>query len=161
VGIENKKSTGKLIGVISDTHNLLRPEAVEALRNVDLIIHAGDFCKLTIIEELEKIAPVIVVRGNNDKGSWTDEIPICREVEIEGILLYIIHDIKDMNVHPASPGINVVISGHTHKPLIKENNDILYLNPGSAGSRRFNLPVTIGKLKINGSDVKAELTHLL
>ncbi|MCA1625752.1 MAG: metallophosphatase family protein [Acidobacteria bacterium] len=146
---------------MSDTHNLLRPEAVEALKNVDLIIHAGDICNLKILEELRMLAPVVVVRGNNDKGPWVNEIPIYKVVEIDGIFIYVIHDIKEMNVYPAPLGINVVISGHSHKPLIKEHNDILYLNPGSAGPRRFNLPVSIAKLKVNGKDVKTEITQII
>jgi putative phosphoesterase len=159
--IKNQKSTEQLIGIISDTHNLLRPEAVEALRNVDLIIHAGDICKLSILEELEKIAPVIAVRGNNDKGSWVEPIPIYKVVKINEVLIYVIHDIKEINEYPVPPGISVVISGHSHKPSIKENNNVLYLNPGSAGPKRFTLPVSIGKLRIIGKVVKAKLTQII
>lgn len=157
----NKKTKGSSIGVISDTHNLLRPEAIEALKNVDLIIHAGDICKPEIVEDLKKLAPVFVVRGNNDKGAWAEDIPVYKIIEIEGVLLYIIHDIKEMNVYPALPETKVIISGHSHKPSIKTHNDVLYLNPGSAGPRRFNLPVSIAKLKVHGIQVKAELTQIL
>jgi putative phosphoesterase len=158
---DNQKTKDSLIGVISDTHNLLRPEAVKALEKADLIIHAGDICKLEIIEKLKMLAPVIVVKGNNDKAAWANDIPIYKVIEIDGILIYIIHDIKEMNVYPAPHETKVIISGHSHKPSIKQHNDILYLNPGSAGPRRFNLPVSIAKLKIHGKQVNAEITQIL
>jgi putative phosphoesterase len=159
--IANQKTNGHLIGVISDTHNLLRPEAMTSLENVDLIIHAGDVCNSGILEELQMIAPVVVVRGNNDKGAWANDIPIYKAVEIEEVFIYVIHDIKEMCLYPAPNEINVVISGHSHQPFIREENNILYLNPGSAGPRRFNLPVTIAKLNVNKKDVKSELVQLL
>jgi putative phosphoesterase len=156
-----RKTKGDLIGVISDTHNLLRSEAVEALKSAALIIHAGDICKPEIIEELKEIAPVIVVRGNNDKGVWANDIPVYEAIEIEKILIYIIHDIKEISHYPAPAGTKIIISGHSHKPQIKHYNDILYLNPGSAGPRRFNLPVSMAKLNLQGRQVKAEITRLL
>jgi putative phosphoesterase len=156
----DQKTKVKIVGVLADTHNLLRPEAVEVLKNADLIIHAGDICRPEIIEELKNLAPLIVVRGNNDRGRWSEDIPIYKAVEIDEILVYVIHDIKDLNAYPAPPGANVVISGHSHKPLIKQRNDILYVNPGSAGPRRFNLPVSMAKLTIKRNVVSPELIQM-
>jgi putative phosphoesterase len=155
-----KTKVDSAAGVIADTHNLLRPEAIEALKSVDLIVHAGDVCRPEILEELEILAPLAVVRGNNDRGAWSEEIPIRRTVQIEEILVYVVHDIKDLRVHPPPPGMNVIITGHSHKPSIEERDGILYLNPGSAGPRRFNLPVSMAKLTVKGNAVTAELIRI-
>ena len=149
-----------LIGVISDTHNLLRPEAVEALAGVDLLIHAGDICNAEILEDLRKIAPVTVVRGNNDKGLWTETIPVFKVLKVAEVSIFVIHNIKEMEINPSEAGINVVISGHSHKSYIEKRNDVLYLNPGSAGRKRFSLPVSLARLKIDGREIEAEIIQL-
>src|SRR5215203_7187553 len=128
-----------LIGVISDTHDLLRPEAVAALRGVDMILHAGDIGKPEILDELNKIAPVTAVRGNNDTGDWARVIPDRQLIKIDDVSIYMLHDLKELDLaHQAAP-VHVVIAGHSHKPLIEDRNGILYINPGSAGPRRFKL----------------------
>ena len=147
-----------LIGVISDTHGLLRAEAVEALRDVDLILHAGDIGGPEILLELEKIAPVTAVRGNNDKGAWADDIPDRQTIEAAAVSIYMLHDLKELGAVAAGP--RVVVAGHSHKPVIEERNGVLHVNPGSAGPRRFKLPVTIALLKVGGG-VSAEIVHLL
>ena len=157
---DNKETKTKLIGVISDTHNLLRPEAVEIIKNTDLIIHAGDVCRSNILDELNTYAPVAAVRGNNDKNAWAESLPVYRVIEVGEIFIYVIHDIKELNIYPAPPGINIVISGHSHKSSIKERDKILYLNPGSAGPKRFSLPVSVALLKITGKNVEAEIVSL-
>lgn len=148
------------IGVISDTHGLLRPEAVEALRGVDMILHAGDIGGPEILEELSRIAPVTAVRGNNDKGDWARDIPDRQLVTVEGVRICILHDLKDLDVTPSSERLHVIIAGHSHKPLIEDRSEVLYLNPGSAGPRRFKLPVSIALLKVEGG-VSAEIVDLL
>lgn len=154
------KKTGNLIGVISDTHNLLRPEAVAALTGVELILHAGDICKPQILEELSSIAPVVAVRGNNDKGGWAKDIPVFEVVEVGAVSIFIIHDIKEMSISSAITGFKLVISGHSHKPFVEERNGILYLNPGSAGPKRFKLPVSLARLRIDGENLDIETVKL-
>ncbi len=149
-----------LIGVISDTHGLLRPEAKEALKGVDFILHAGDIGKPQVLEELRAIAPVIVVRGNNDKGQWADAIPERKVFEIGAISIYILHDLKELDLDPAAAGFNVVISGHSHRPSLQESRGVLFLNPGSAGPRRFKLPVSVAHLQIIGERVNAQMVEL-
>lgn len=148
-----------MIGVISDTHGLLRPEALEALTGVDAILHAGDIGKPEILEELNKIAPVTAVRGNNDKGDWARDIPGRQLIEINGARIYMLHDLKELDLSPEHAGIRVVITGHSHKPVIQNRNGILYLNPGSAGPRRFKLPITFALLLVRDG-VSAEIVDL-
>ena len=138
---------GAHIGLISDTHGLLRPEAVEALRGSSLILHAGDVGKPEILEELRKIAPVVAVRGNVDKGDWLPETAV---VETEHGLIYVLHDLKELEIDPAAKGYRMVLSGHSHKPGSEERGGVLYVNPGSAGPRRFRLPVTVARLDLRG-----------
>ena len=154
---KNQKTKGNLIGVISDTHNLLRPEAIEALKNTDLIIHAGDICNPKVLEDLRLLAPVAVVKGNNDKGLWADNLPVFKLIEVDEIYIYVIHDLQEIKFYPIPPETNVLISGHSHKPSLKKQDEILYLNPGSAGPRRFNLPISVALLEIKGKNVKAKL----
>ncbi|HYR45143.1 MAG TPA: metallophosphoesterase family protein [Terriglobia bacterium] len=155
------RTTGrKLIGVISDTHGLLRPEVAEVFTGVNLIIHAGDIGTADVIEELKSIAPVIAVRGNNDKGSWASAIPETEVAEIGGVRAYILHDLKEIGVSPAASRFQVVISGHSHRPLIETRDEVLFLNPGSAGPRRFKLPVSVARLTIEGSVVNAKIIEL-
>lgn len=150
----------KFIGVISDTHNLLRPQAINALGGVDLIIHAGDVCNPQILEELNSIAPTIAVRGNNDKGGWAEKLPVFETVKAQNVYIYVIHDIKELHIKSADEKFKVVISGHSHKPSAENKNGVLYLNPGSAGPRRFKLPVSVARLKIDGENVEAKIIEL-
>ncbi len=149
-----------MIGLISDTHGLLRPEALEALRGVDQIIHAGDAGTLTVLAELSQIAPVSAVRGNVDVGPWSQGLPTTRVVEAEGVLLYVLHDLGRLELDPAAAGFAAVISGHTHKPVVERRRGVLYITPGSAGPRRFSLPVSLALLRVNAGVAEAELVPL-
>ena len=148
------------LGVISDTHGLLRPEAVEALRGSDRILHAGDVGAPKILEALAKIAPVTAVRGNVDTASWARALPVTEVVEAGGVLIYMLHDRGQLDLKPEAAGFRVVVYGHSHQPKIEEKNGALYFNPGSAGPRRFSLPVSVGRLKIKVGKVEAELVEL-
>jgi uncharacterized protein len=145
------------IGLISDTHGLVRPEALAALAGVSHIVHAGDIGSEDVLAQLRAIAPVTAVRGNNDKASWAQRIPETDTLEIEGRTLYVLHDLGELDLDPAAAGFSVVVSGHSHKPVITRKGDVLYINPGSAGRRRFKLPVTIALLEIDGGEIHA--TH--
>lgn len=147
------------VGVISDTHGLLRPEAVKALANSELILHAGDIGKPEILAELEAIAPVIAVRGNNDQGEWAEAIGDRQTFKIEDISVHLLHIGQEFNRLEAAD-VQVVISGHSHKPSIVEQNGILFLNPGSAGPRRFKLPISVAHLQIEGRAIHAEIVEL-
>jgi len=148
------------LGVISDTHSLLRPEALEALRVSDRILHAGDIGAPEILEALAKIAPVTAIRGNVDTGAWARSLPTTEVVEAGAVRIYMLHDLGQLDLKPEAPGLCVVIYGHSHQPKIEEKNGVLYFNPGSAGPRRFSLPVSIGRLKIKAGKVEAELVEL-
>jgi hypothetical protein len=150
----------KTLGVISDTHGLLRWEAEAALAGVDHIIHAGDIGTPEILERLRRIAPVTAVRGNNDKDQWADALPATAIVDICGRRLYVVHDIAKLDVDPVADCIAVVIAGHSHKPGVSETDGVLFLNPGSAGPRRFNLPVAIAKLFVGEGSIHAEICNL-
>jgi putative phosphoesterase len=150
-----------LIGVISDTHGLLRPEAVTALQGVEMILHAGDIGKPEIIGELQEIAPVTAVRGNNDKGDWAANIADWEVVDVDGVSIYMLHDVKELDLVPEAAGFNVVIAGHSHKPLIEERKGVLYINPGSAGPFRFSLPVTVARLNISAGCANAEIVEIV
>jgi putative phosphoesterase len=146
------------VGVISDTHNLVRPEALEALRGCEQIIHAGDICNPAVLDALARIAPVAAVRGNNDSGPRIDELPEQRTLVIGAATVLIVHDIADV---PARlDGIDVVITGHSHKPLIERRGATLFMNPGSAGPRRFKLPITLGIMLIDHGGVDARIVDL-
>jgi putative phosphoesterase len=149
-----------IIGVISDTHGLLRPEALEALRGSEHIIHAGDIGAPEIIAELKKIAPVTAIRGNVDVQTWAREFPENEAVELAGKTIYVIHDVNAMDLNPAGAGFDVVISGHSHQPKQETRNGVLYLNPGSAGPRRFKLPISVAKIRIDGDMLTAEILVL-
>ncbi|HVW77759.1 MAG TPA: metallophosphoesterase family protein [Alloacidobacterium sp.] len=138
------------IGVISDTHGLLRPEAIAALRGVEHILHAGDVGDATILEELGRIAPVTAIRGNIDRGGACARLPAIELVELGGCSIYMLHDVHALDLDPLAAGIQVVISGHSHKPLIEHKKGVFYFNPGSAGPRRFSLPISLGFLEIDG-----------
>lgn len=160
VHAEMQTVSGKKIGVISDTHGLLRPEAVWALRGCERIAHAGDVGDPAILDALERLAPVAAVRGNVDRGAWADALPETEVVEVGSALLYVLHDLAQLDLDPAAAGFAAVISGHTHEPRSEVREGVLYLNPGSAGPRRFKLPVTVAMLTVSGDRVTAEIVEL-
>jgi putative phosphoesterase len=148
------------VGLISDTHGLMRPEALAALAGVAHIVHAGDIGTAEILAQLREIAPVTAVRGNNDKGAWASGIAEHEVVTIGGKSIYVLHDLKELDLDPAAAGLSVVVTGHSHKPLITQRDDVLYVNPGSAGPRRFKLPICVAMLEIAGDSIHAELREL-
>ncbi|HEX6717702.1 MAG TPA: metallophosphoesterase family protein [Pyrinomonadaceae bacterium] len=150
----------KLIGVISDTHGLLRPQAIDALAGVEMILHAGDIGSSAVLDDLRDIAPVVAVRGNNDKGDWAEALPTWEVVQIDSVSIYMLHDLKEIDISPVGT-FQVVVSGHSHKPVVEEKRGVLYVNPGSAGPRRFSLPISVAHLQINESTVNAKLIKLL
>jgi putative phosphoesterase len=147
----------EVIGLISDTHGLMRPEALEALRGVDLLIHAGDIGKVEVLDALRPIAPLHAIKGNNDRGAWVKKLPDTMILTVGGVKLYVIHDVHELSFEPSKDGIAAVISGHSHKPSIVERDGVLFVNPGSAGPRRFKLPVAVEKLRIADGKLKAEI----
>lgn len=148
------------VGLISDTHGLLRPEAVAALQGVDQIIHAGDIGAAAIIEALAAIAPVTAIRGNNDTADWARAFPDTVDLVVGGCRIHVLHDLKQLAIDPVREGVQVVVSGHSHKPLVDRRDGVLYVNPGSAGRRRFSLPVSVGELRIADGDAQARLVEL-
>jgi len=149
-----------VLGVISDTHGLLRPEVVEALRGVDRILHGGDVGAPEILKELETIAPVTAVRGNVDGGAWSRQLPLGEVIEVDGISIYMLHILEKLDLKPEAAGLRAVVYGHSHVPKIEEKNGVLYFNPGSAGPRRFKLPVTVGKLIVENDALRSEIIEL-
>jgi putative phosphoesterase len=149
-----------ILGVISDTHGLLRPEAVEALRGSDRILHAGDVGTPEILKALAKIAPVTAIRGNVDTELWARRLPMAEVVEAGAISIYMLHDLAQLDLKPEAAGFRVVVYGHSHQPKIEEKNGVLYFNAGSAGPRRFHLPVSVGRLTIASGNVHAEFVEL-
>ena len=147
------------IGLISDTHGLLRPEAVEFLRGSDFIVHAGDICDPNILVELSRLAPVTAVRGNNDRGQWATSLGETELIKFEETFLYAIHDLGELDIDPVAAGVHVVISGHSHKPSVNHRDGVLYVNPGSAGPRRFSLPIAAAELIIKGGSVVARVAE--
>ena len=152
---------GHLIGVISDTHGLMRPEAVSALQGSDLIVHAGDVGKPQVLETLRRIAPVVAVRGNIDRDEWATSLPAREAVEIGGIRLYVLHDLEELDFDPAATGFSAIISGHSHQPSIERRGRVLFLNPGSAGPRRFRLPVTVARLYVREGSLDAQIVEVI
>jgi putative phosphoesterase len=148
------------IGLISDTHGLMRQEALTALNGTDLIIHAGDVGKPGIIEQLRVVAPVVAVRGNVDKGVWASQLPMTAVAEAGTALIYVLHDIQQLDLNPAAAEFNIVVSGHSHKPSHTERAGVMYLNPGSAGPRRFHLPITVARLNLRRSPWTVEFIDL-
>jgi putative phosphoesterase len=148
------------IGLISDTHGLLRPAAAAALSGVDHIVHAGDIGSAEILVQLRRIAPVTAVRGNNDKAPWAEPLAVSAVLAFAGRRVYVLHDIGELDLDPAAAGLGVVISGHSHKPSVLTKDGVLYVNPGSAGPRRFRLPVTTGILEIEGEHLHAAIHEL-
>jgi len=148
------------IGLISDTHGLIRREALAALRGAARIIHAGDIGKAEVLAALRTLAPVTAVRGNNDVGPWADAIRTEEVVQLNGVRVYVLHDVKTLALDPGAAKFGVVVSGHSHRPSIEERAGVLYVNPGSAGPRRFKLPVSVAWLKISGARVHASIEVL-
>ncbi len=150
----------QLVGVISDTHGLLRPEAVLALRGVGMIVHAGDVGAAEVLAGLGRLAPVLAVRGNVDHGGWAEELPEQRIVEVGEARLLVVHDLEALDIDPATRGFDGLICGHSHVPDIESSGGFLLLNPGSAGPRRFRLPVTLARLEVRGRGLRAEIVAL-
>lgn len=148
------------VGVISDTHGLVRPEAIAALSGVTHIVHAGDIGAPAVLDALRAIAPVTAIRGNNDHGAWVSGIEETAAVQIGGAWLYVLHDLNDLDLDPQAAGFAAVIAGHSHRPRIEERRGVLYVNPGSAGPRRFTLPITIARLQVTDGRVDAEICGL-
>lgn len=154
------------IGLISDTHGLLRPQALAALAGCKHLIHAGDIGSRSnqhngVLDTLGTLAPLTVVRGNNDRASWAESIPWAATLEFEGVRIHVLHILSDLAFDPVAAGIGVVISGHSHQPCIETRNGVLYVNPGSAGPQRFKLPVTVARLHVEAGRAEAELVRLL
>ena len=149
------------IGLISDTHGLLRPEAITFLQGSDFIVHAGDIGDPTILETLAAIAPLTVVRGNNDNGPWAEQLAETALLEVGAASIYVIHDLAQLDIAPSAAGVRVVVSGHSHKPVVEERGEVLYVNPGSSGPRRFKLPISAGELLVDGNSVSARVVELV
>lgn len=149
----------KRVGLISDTHGLLREPALDFLRGSDLILHAGDICEAVVLEQLAKLAPVTAVRGNNDWGDWAGRLAEGELVQVEDVAIFVLHDLGHLPRHARAKAARVVVSGHSHKPLVREEGGTLFVNPGSAGPRRFKLPISAGELRIDGHQVQARLVE--
>ena len=154
------KSQRHVVGVISDTHGLVRPEAVDRLRGSDLIVHCGDIGAPAVLDALRAVAPVRAVRGNNDKGSWAVELPTDDVIEVGSYILYVIHDLGELSLEPAAAGFTAVLSGHSHRPFVEERKGVLFVNPGSAGPRRFSLPVAVAQLVLASGRCDAHIIEL-
>jgi len=148
------------IGLISDTHGLLRPQALAFLRGCDHIVHGGDIGHQGVLDALAALAPLTAVRGNNDGATWADAVRETERIELGGVRLYAIHDLAALDIDPAAEGIRVVVSGHSHRPLAEERAGVLYINPGSAGPRRFRLPISVAELRIDGGAVVPRIVEL-
>lgn len=154
------RGASHLLGVISDTHGLVRTEAVHALNGAELIIHAGDIGSPDVISQLETVAPVKAIRGNNDRELWAQAFPETQMVEVGGVSIYVLHNLDELDLDAKAAGFDVLIFGHSHRPLAERRGGVLYLNPGSAGPRRFDLPVSVARLRVSRNSIKAELVHL-
>jgi putative phosphoesterase len=148
------------LGVIADTHGLVRPEALAALAGVERIVHAGDIGGPDVLAALQRVAPVTAVRGNNDRGAWAAAVAETEVVEIGGLSLYVLHDLHELDLDPRAAGFAAVIAGHSHQPRVEARDGVLYLNPGSAGPRRFTLPISLARLTITHGRIKAVVTTL-
>jgi hypothetical protein len=155
-----KRTFDYKIGVISDTHGLVRKSVLKSFKGVDLIVHAGDVGEPKVLDTLQTVAMVHPVRGNVDGGKWTNNLPLTEVVEVGQVYLYVLHDLGSLELDPAAAGFNAVISGHSHIPKIEKRDDILYLNPGSAGPKRFDYPISIAFLYIKGTSIETEIVEL-
>jgi putative phosphoesterase len=151
---------GALVGVISDTHGLVRPEVLRALEGVDHILHAGDVGGAGVLDVLRELAPVTAVRGNVDRGAWASELPETEVLEVAGACVYVLHDRGRLDLDPVAAGFHAVVCGHSHRPSVESEGGVLYLNPGSAGPRRFRLPIALARLSIDGPRLEAEIVEL-
>lgn len=147
------------LGIISDTHGLIRPEAVAFLRGCERIVHGGDIGTPEVLAQLSAIAPVTAVRGNNDKGTWAESISETELFEFNGTYVYAIHDLSQIDIEPSAAGVHVIVSGHSHKPLVERRDGVLYVNPGSAGPRRFRLPIAVAELVVTAGRVSARVVE--
>ena len=150
----------KTIGLISDTHGVIKEGVIKALKNCDLIIHAGDIGSINVIDSLRKIAPVYAIRGNIDKGEWAKQISKTKIIKVDNIVIYVIHNIKEMDIDPKKAGFDIVVYGHSHKHSKHMEDDILYINPGGSGRKRFSLPLTVALLHIHEDEKKVEFIDL-
>lgn len=157
---ELKSHDSHLVGVISDTHGLLRPEVLKAFEGIDLIVHAGDIGPEGVLKALQEVAPVVAVRGNMDRFGWTGKLSKTEVVEVGEALLYVLHDVDELDLDPAVAGFSAVISGHSHRPWIEKQNGVLFLNPGSAGPCRSALPASVALLRVEGNSLGAQLIVL-
>jgi putative phosphoesterase len=149
-----------IVGVISDTHGLLRPQAVAALAGADLIIHAGDVGKPEVLERLLALAPTFAVRGNIDTGDWAGHLPLTQEVEAGALRLFVLHEIAQLDIDPPSAGFDAVVFGHSHRPSIETRGGVIFLNPGSAGPRRFKLPITVARVRVSDRQMHPQIVEL-
>jgi uncharacterized protein len=154
------KRSCRLIGVVSDTHGLMRPQALAALRGAELIIHAGDIGSPDVLDALRGVASVVAIRGNVDRAPWANALAETEVVDLNGALIYVLHNIQALDLDPQAAGFRAVVFGHSHKPLVEQREDVLYLNPGSIGPRRFTLPITLARLHMDGSTFNAEIVEL-
>jgi putative phosphoesterase len=148
------------IGLISDTHGLLRPQALDFLRGSDHILHAGDVVGANLLDQLAGLAPLTAVRGNNDHGGWAQALPVSVTLTLGGVVIHMLHDLKELAIDAAAQGVRVVVTGHSHKPACEERGGVLYVNPGAAGRRRFTLPVSVGELLVDDGRVDVRLVTL-
>jgi putative phosphoesterase len=148
------------VALLSDTHGLMRPEARAFAVGCDYIIHGGDIGSAEILDELAAMAPLIAVRGNNDTQAWAAHLPETEMIRVGGAFVYVIHDVSQLDIEPHAAGVQVIVSGHSHKPLVEQRNGILYVNPGSCGPRRFKLPISVGELMVRGTEVRARTVEL-
>jgi putative phosphoesterase len=148
------------VGLISDTHGMLRPEALESLRGSDFIVHAGDIGGSGILDQLSQLAPVTAVRGNNDRGAWASALRETEVLTVGAAMIYVIHDIAELDLDPAAAGFHAVVAGHSHRPAHESRAGVLFVNPGSAGPRRFSLPISAGRLLVSGTQVTPQLFEL-
>jgi uncharacterized protein len=148
------------VGLISDTHGLLRPQALEALSGSDHIVHAGDIGDAVVLERLRRLAPVTAVRGNNDVGAWASKLPETAVLEVGEVRIYVIHNVGELPVDPKEEGFQVVVAGHSHRPMNERRGGVLFVNPGSAGPRRFSLPIAVARLTVSGREARFELIEL-
>lgn len=148
------------VGLISDTHDLLRPQALAFLQGSHFIVHAGDICQAGVLETLAAVAPVTAVRGNNDRGAWAEHLPHTAVLQVGGVRICVIHDLGQLGTWAVAADAQVVVSGHSHKPFVERRNGVLHVNPGSAGPRRFKLPVAVAELNVDGASVTARITEL-
>ncbi len=160
MGSRPAKKRKTIVGIIADTHGLIRPEAMWALAGVDLIVHAGDIGKPEVIDALRSVAKVVAIRGNNDRGAWARKFSKTAVVKVGAVKIFVIHNAEDIDIDPGPAGCRVAISGHSHAPSVRRRGGVLFLNPGSAGPRRFKLPVAVARLRVDGFSVSAKIVKL-